>query len=113
VGGEFVVAAPEVLHERVAGDDDGGCSVGAQPAHRPQPALELGMIGYDPVVLEAFDMMPRGRDQLVEDRRVTAAASVTTSVGTTLRVANACWKNRRAAWPSRLAETSTSMTCPY
>jgi hypothetical protein len=37
---------------------------------------------------------------------------VTTSLGRTFNIVKARWKNRRAAFASRRAETSTSMTCP-
>jgi hypothetical protein len=45
----------------------------------------------------AFDVVPRGRGQLVEHRWLTGAASVTTSAGLILNVANARWKNRSAS----------------
>ena len=39
VGGEFVVAAAQILDERVPGGDDPGGSVAFQPAHRRSRAF--------------------------------------------------------------------------
>src|SRR6266516_7899862 len=64
------MAASQVLHESVSSDDDASCSVGAQAAHRSQPMLELAVIGFDPVVGVALHVVPCGRDQPVEHRRV-------------------------------------------
>ena len=50
VGGEFVVAAAEVLDERVPGGSDPRGPEAFQPAHRPQPGLQPAMIGFDGVV---------------------------------------------------------------
>jgi len=50
IDAEFVVAAAEVLEERVAGADHAG---GAQPfesAHRPHSGLEPSMIGFEGIV---------------------------------------------------------------
>ena len=47
---EFVVAAAEVLDERVPGTDDSGRVEPFQAAHRPQPGLEPAVIGLDRVV---------------------------------------------------------------
>lgn len=66
----FVVAASEVVHEGMPGDNDGRCSVGAQAAHRPRPVCELAVVGFDPVVGVPLDVVARGWDQLVEHARV-------------------------------------------
>ena len=42
---EFVVSAANVLHEGVPGDDRLCGPVGAQPAHRSEPVLELAVVG--------------------------------------------------------------------
>src|SRR6266496_712153 len=48
VDAEFVVAAAEVLHERVPGGDQCGGGEAFQPAHRPQPSLAPVVIGFHP-----------------------------------------------------------------
>ncbi len=65
VESEFVVAAAQVLHEGVPGDDHLRCSI-LQSAHRSEPALELAVIGLDRVVRVLIDMMPCGRSQFVQ-----------------------------------------------
>jgi hypothetical protein len=47
VGGEFVVAAADVLHERVPGGDDPRGPVAFQSAHRPQPCFQPPVIRFD------------------------------------------------------------------
>jgi hypothetical protein len=67
---EFVVAAAEVLDERVAGADHAG---GAQPfesAHRPHSGLEPSMIGFEGIVRVLLHDMARGGQQLIEHSRV-------------------------------------------
>jgi hypothetical protein len=59
VGGEFVVAAAEVLHERVAGSQDPCGPVPLQAAHRPQPRFQPAMIGLDRVVRIPLDGVQR------------------------------------------------------
>ena len=49
VGGELVVAAADVLHERVTGCHYPGGPASFQPAHRPQPRLQPPMISLDTV----------------------------------------------------------------
>ena len=72
VGGEFVVAAAEVLHEGVAGGDPRGRAEPFQPAHRPQPGLQPAVIGFDPVVRVLLGDVRGGRDQFVEHPQVWA-----------------------------------------
>jgi hypothetical protein len=57
-GDEFVVAAAEVLDEGDPGDYHLGGAVGAQPAHGPQSVFESAVVGFDPVGLVAFDVVP-------------------------------------------------------
>jgi hypothetical protein len=52
------VFAAEVLHERVTGDDRLCGPVRAQAAHRSEPALQLDVLGLDPVVGIAFNAVP-------------------------------------------------------
>jgi hypothetical protein len=70
VESQFLMAASDVLHEGVSGDDDAGCSVGAQAAHRSQTVLELAVISFDPVVGVSLDVVPRGGEHFVEHGRV-------------------------------------------
>ena len=49
-GGEFVVAAAEVLDERMTSGDSCGGAEAFESAHRPQPGLQPTMIGPDAVV---------------------------------------------------------------
>jgi hypothetical protein len=39
-------------------------------SHRSEPVLELAVVGLDAVVGVAFDVVPRRRNQLVEDCRI-------------------------------------------
>ncbi len=50
VNAEFVVAATDVLDERVSGDDDSGSVICCQAAHRPQAPLQLSVICFHSVV---------------------------------------------------------------
>jgi hypothetical protein len=57
VGGEFIVAAAEVLDERVPSGDDPRGAVAFQSAHRSQPRFQAAMVGFDRVVRVALDGM--------------------------------------------------------
>jgi hypothetical protein len=70
LGPEFVVAAAEVLHKGVASADHPCAAESFQAAHRPQPGLQLAMIGFDPVVGVGLGVVPGARSQLIEDGRV-------------------------------------------
>jgi hypothetical protein len=50
VGGEFIVAAAQILDERVPGGDDPCGPAAFQAARRPQPGLQPSMIGLDRVI---------------------------------------------------------------
>jgi hypothetical protein len=45
VGGDVVVAAAQVLDERVAGGEDPRSPVTLQSAHRPEPGFEPSVVG--------------------------------------------------------------------
>src|SRR6266851_1818923 len=62
VGGEFVVAAAQILDEGVPGGDDPRGAVAFQAAHRPEPGLQPAMIGFDRVVGVTLDGVQRGGD---------------------------------------------------
>jgi hypothetical protein len=112
LGGQLVVASPEVLHEAMPGDDHPGTGVLLEPLHRSQPRLQPAMIGLDLVVGVRLGAMPRRWEQLLQHDRMVAARSVATSTGWTLVVPMAWSKNRWAAVMSRRAEKNASMTCP-
>jgi hypothetical protein len=68
VGGEFVVAAAEVLDEGMPGGQGPLGTVALQAAHRPEAGFQPSVIGFDRVVrVLLHDVQGRG-DQLVEDR---------------------------------------------
>jgi hypothetical protein len=50
IGPEFVVAAPNVLHERVTAQDHAGGVVTFESAHRTQPRFEPAVVGFDGTV---------------------------------------------------------------
>ena len=50
VDGDLVVAAAQILHERVTGRDGTQRPQGLQSAHRPQPSLEPTVVGFHRVV---------------------------------------------------------------
>lgn len=70
IGGEFIVAAAEVLHERVPGGNDPYGLVAFQPVHRPQPRFQPTVICFDRVVRVPLDSVQRGGDQLIADPRI-------------------------------------------
>ena len=55
VGAEFVVAAAEVLDERVTANHYRRAAVGFEAAHRSEPGLESGVVAFDAVVIR-YDM---------------------------------------------------------
>ena len=59
VGGEFIVAAAEILHERVTGGQDPCGPVALQAAHRPQPRFQPAVISLDRVVRVSLDGVQR------------------------------------------------------
>src|SRR5450755_4146145 len=92
-GGEFVVAAADVLDEGVTGGEDPRGPGALESAHGPEPGFEPPVIGLDRVVRVPLDCMQGRGDQLVPAR-------------------SALVKNRRAAARSRRSDSSTSMTWP-
>jgi hypothetical protein len=45
---QLIVASPDVLHERMADNDDPGATVLLKSSHRSQPCLQAAVIGLDP-----------------------------------------------------------------
>ena len=70
VGGEFVVAAAKVLHERVPGRDGAQRADRLQAAHRPKPRLESSMVGLHPVVAVLLQDVTSTRNEFVEHPRI-------------------------------------------
>jgi hypothetical protein len=71
VGGEFVMAAAEVLDEGVPGGDDPRGPAAFQAAHRPEPGFQPPVVGLDRIIGVALNGMQRGGYQLIEDPRVS------------------------------------------
>ena len=65
---EFVVAAANVLHERVTEDDHPCRVVTFQSAHRPEPCLQAAVVGFDPIVRILLSVMKRGGHEFVDHR---------------------------------------------
>lgn len=59
---EFVVAAPNVLHERVSAHDDRGGVVAFESAHRPEAGFESAVVRFDSIVRIARLVERGGRD---------------------------------------------------
>ena len=55
IGGEFVVAAAEILDEGVTGGEDPRGPVAFQSAHRPEPGFQPPVISLDRVVRVPLD----------------------------------------------------------
>jgi hypothetical protein len=70
VDGEFVVAAAEILDERVPGSQDPRGPVALQSAHRPQPRFQPPVICFDRVIRVTLGGMQRRGDQLIQDARI-------------------------------------------
>jgi hypothetical protein len=61
VSSDLLVAAAQMLHERVTGGQDPRGPVMFEAAHRPQPGLQSTVIGLDRFVRVAFsDVQRRG-----------------------------------------------------
>ncbi|GAA3346873.1 hypothetical protein GCM10020358_59550 [Amorphoplanes nipponensis] len=59
------MAAAQILYEGVPGYHYLCCPIGPQSAHGSQPALELTMIGFYPVVRVLLDVVPHRRHQFL------------------------------------------------
>jgi hypothetical protein len=57
LGGEFVVAAAQILDECVPGGHDPRGPAPFQSAHRPQPRFQPAMVGFNGVVRVPLDGM--------------------------------------------------------
>jgi hypothetical protein len=67
---EFVVAATEILDERVPSTDHASRAELRQTPHGSQPRLESSVIGLDRIISVLLNNVTRGRQQLIECPRV-------------------------------------------
>ena len=70
IGGDLILAAARVLHERVPSGDDLGGAVSFESAHGSEPGFELAMVTFDRVVRVLLHGVHRRRDQLVQGPRI-------------------------------------------
>jgi hypothetical protein len=111
-GPEFVVAAADVLDERVPGANHLGRAEPFESTHRSQSGLEPTVIGFDGVIRVVLHDMARRGQQLIEHPRIRRS-----SVG-----AHLCWawamlegagEELASGRQIRFSDTNTSMTWPY
>jgi hypothetical protein len=67
---QLVMAAAEVLHEPMAGNDDPGAVVLLESWHRSQPCLQAAVIGFEVVVGVLVGAVPCRWEQVFHDDRV-------------------------------------------
>ena len=104
VDAEFIVAAPNVLHERVTSRDYTCCVVALEASHRAEPRLESSVVGYDPIVRVLVGVVERGRHQLINDLQ-QCPRPIGHDLSRIAMIAQRIAKKRRAARVSRRAET--------
>ena len=63
---EYVVAAAEILDERVASSDHSCRTESFEAAHRPEPSLQAAMVGFYGVVGVLLGDMARRGQQFIE-----------------------------------------------
>ena len=68
VHAEFVVPAPNVLHECVASDDHSRCTVAFEPAHRTESGFESAVVAFDAVVCVLVRVVERGGHESFDRR---------------------------------------------
>jgi hypothetical protein len=112
VGGEFVVAASDVLHKRMASGESCGRADLFESAHRAKSGLQPAVVGLNAVVAYCSVTCAAAGTSSSMTRRYGPALSVVTSTGAG-PYRRARVKNRRAVAVSRCSDSSTSMTCPY
>ena len=66
---EFVVAASQILDERMAADHDRGGPVAPQAAHRAEPGFQSAVIAFDPVVRILGRVVQPARPRGLDDQR--------------------------------------------
>jgi hypothetical protein len=65
---EFVVAAANVLHERVTAHDHSGGAGAFESAHRSESGFEAAVVGFDPIVRVLLGVVERGRHEVLDRR---------------------------------------------
>ena len=81
---EFVVAAADVLHQRVTAHDHLGGVAAFEAAHRAEPGLEPSVVTLDPVVRVLLRVMKRGRQETFDRSPQRGTSGPFTSIATTL-----------------------------
>ena len=66
---EFVVAASQILDERMAADHNRGGPVAPQAAHRAEPGFQSAVIAFDPVVRILGRVVQPARPRGLDDQR--------------------------------------------
>jgi hypothetical protein len=64
---ELVMAAPNVLHQRMTAHNHAGIVVAFEAAHRTAARFEPPVIGFDPIVRVLGGVMERGGHELIDD----------------------------------------------
>ena len=59
VNPEFIVAAPNVLHQRVTANDHSCGVVAFESTHRSEAGIEPAMVGFDPIVRVLLGVVER------------------------------------------------------
>jgi hypothetical protein len=93
---EFVVSAPQVLHERMPRQKYLSAAVLLEPAHRSHPRLETAVVGLDAVVGGQLGAMSGPGTSSPSTAGYAAAWSVTTCTGIIAVVPMARSKKQRA-----------------
>lgn len=81
VDAEFVVAAFEVLDERVSPDHSAGSSLDLEPSYWSEPGFQAPVIAFDAVVGVLLSVMERTGSTSPRARAKAGARSVVTSLG--------------------------------
>src|SRR4051812_40901495 len=63
---EFIVAAPNVLHERMTAHDNGGTVIALESLHRAEPRFEAPVVGFDPIVRVLAGVVRRPGYQFID-----------------------------------------------
>ncbi len=106
---EFVVAAAQVLDERMASANHSGRAEPFEPTHRSEPGLEPTMIGFDGIVGVLLHDVARGGQQLIEYPRV-GRSPVSVHLGWARALLQGASEESASGRQIRFCVTRTSMT---
>ena len=67
---QLIVPSTKVLDQGMPGDHDPGAAVLLEPAHGTKSCLQPAVVALDPVVGVPLGVVPRRREQLLQDHRV-------------------------------------------